>query len=225
MSDARRWSDPNSDATDSMREVMRHAQRQGPSAAQVEALTAKVLAQLPQAPVAPGAATGISLGAKLGALGLLVAGSAWWWAATREATPPPQGRTVQEQTAQLPAVTPEAVNAEPPKTAAVETSPPAEAAAPTQPSRRKQVERGVAANELQLLHTARTVRHEQPERALSLLRQHERAFPRSALAEERDALLIELLRTLDPVESAARLKAFERQHPQSPYDEALHNGE
>jgi hypothetical protein len=49
------------------------------------------------------------------------------------------------------------------------------------------------------------------------LHQHEERFPRSALREEREALLIELLRASDVDEAEARLKRFERRYPDSPY--------
>lgn len=220
MSDTRRWREPGSDTSDAMRAVMQHAQRQGPSSAQVEALTAKVLAQMPQAPIASASNTGLALGAKLGALGLLVAGSAWWWAATR--VEQPRSHTVGTQrTSQTSSGRTVGVNVPPPEAAVIEPFRPSEPPA-VRANRRKATSKSDVSNELQLLHAARIARRVQPEHALALLRQHEREYPRSTLGEERDALMIELMRNLDPAQSERRLKTFEQRYPHSPYQDALH---
>jgi len=57
-----------------------------------------------------------------------------------------------------------------------------------------------------------------------MLRRHEREYPQSAFAEEREALTIELLLYFDPLQAAQRLSAFERDHPNSPYRTRLQRG-
>jgi hypothetical protein len=70
--------------------------------------------------------------------------------------------------------------------------------------------------ELALLGPAQRSLPRDPARALELVRDHERAFPRGRLREEREVIAIEALARLGQASAAqARYERFERQFPES----------
>lgn len=238
MSLPTRWREDGSEATTELRELMRDAERQVPDAAQVEALTASVLAQLAPPPASVGdataAPTGVAAGsgAKLLVLTMLtVVGTTSWWA-LRDAAPTAKTTRSARHSVELAPASPSAPSTTPPP-AEIERRPsPAKAARsssvtpPGGPRASLTPSRSTApahdsASELELLHAARITRRYAPREALEVLRRHEHDFPNSDLREEREALIIELLQFLDPREAARRLGAFELSYPQSPYRQSL----
>lgn len=238
MSSPTRWREDGSEATTELREMMRDAERQVPDAAQVEALTASVLAQLaapPASVVETGAApTGVAAGtgAKLLALTLLtVVGTGSRWA-LRDTAPPAKPTPSSRHSVELARAAPGTPTPTPP-TIARERGPsptkaprssalasPGGARASLTPTRAVAPAHGNA-SDLELLRAARVTRRHAPREALELLRRHEHDFPSSDLREEREALIIEVLQYFDPREAARRLQAFELSYPQSPYRNSL----
>lgn len=237
MSSPVRWKDAGSEASPELRSIMQHARAQAPDAAQIEALTACVLAQQPApAPTLTaqgalstggalaGAGSGLLVLAALGAIG-----ASLWWAlpdrastsrtrrpvpaqveATEAPAPPAGGQTNRHETADAPAAAPRPAAKTGKVTRASRIQPAPAQASPT--------------GELQLLHAARAAHRRAPREALDMLRQHERDYPRSAFGEEREALMIELLLYFDPAQATERLTSFERNYPSSPYRARLQRG-
>jgi hypothetical protein len=80
-------------------------------------------------------------------------------------------------------------------------------------------------NEVGLLRQARGALSQRPERALELLRRHQREFPSSNFEQEREVIRIEALRRLGRTQEAERLgEAFEQKFPNSAHKNRLDRG-
>ena len=155
--------------------------------------------------------------------GILAAGL---WFATRPGEPPPAAPPAKPEASLVAPAVPSApaptstVN-QPPSSAAEPAPPTPEASAPTTPAP-AQAKRAPAVPEDQLLEQARSALRSNPERALSLTRQHQLDFPRGVLSQEREVIAIEALRRLGRTEEAARrTERFERLYPQSAHKRKL----
>ncbi len=231
MSSTVRWKEDGSEASPELRSMMQHARAQAPDAAQVEALTANVLAQLPAAPGALSTSAGVGLGTKLSLLtaALTALGASVWWSLPQEpASHAPHATPAHIETAKAPApaASPAGTTAPEPREAAPETAARHAVAGKATRTNRAQptLPPTSTGSELTLLHAARTAHRRAPREALEMLRQHARDYPQSAFAEEREALTIELLLYFDPVQAAQRLSEFERSYPSSPYRARLQRG-
>lgn len=220
MSAPKRWTEPDSQASDELRALMRYARARKPDEAQLASLTAAVLAELPQSRSRLSQAAASASGGKLAVLGLVVA-SAIAAAIYFSAAPVPA----------LKRTSPTLVLPQPAKTI-VEPPPAIEPVAPSDVQRRHEdhrravkpshpVGKGDASSEVSLLQAARTMRAAAPERALNLLREHASRFPDSVFSEEREALRIEILQRIHPEEAARRLRDFDRRFPSSVYRQRI----
>jgi hypothetical protein len=237
MSSRVRWKDDGSRATPELREIMRQARREVPDDARVEALTTHVLARLtppPTSATGAGSAQGAGLAASIkllviAALGVALGASVWW--ALPDRTPPLETKATRAPVAEhamapsvVPASVPEAVPTPPAPARRERALPTAKSADRTRMLRTGEPDRVGKGRELALLHAARSARRRAPSEALEMLRQHERYFPQSDFAEEREALMIELLFYFDPPAASTRLSAFELRYPHSPYRARLRSG-
>lgn len=76
---------------------------------------------------------------------------------------------------------------------------------------------GTEQEELRQLEVAQRTLGEDPTRALVLMRRHAQSYPKSWLAEERDALIVRAYLSLrDPVRANAALALFKTRYPESP---------
>lgn len=232
MSSPVRWKEDGSEASPELRSMMQHARAQAPDAAQVEALTANVLAQLPAAPGALSTSAGVGMGTKLSLLAaaLTALGASVWWSLPQQepASHAPSATPAQVETAKAPApaANPTSATAPEPSAAAPETTASRAVTGKATRANRAQpvLPPSITGSELALLHAARAAHRRTPRQALEMLRRHERDYPESAFAEEREALTIELLLYFAPVQAAQRLSAFERSYPSSPYRARLQRG-
>jgi hypothetical protein len=229
-----------------LRALMEHAAAEGPSAAQLAALSASVKAELAQA---AGASSGVSVGVKLpwAALGAgaalgsaLVACAALLWGRPTQHLP-----AVQQHDPQLPASLQPALRQPAPGLALApldgdepRPSAPAPAAPHGAPAQRRRT-RSAPARAPAPTADAPLARAVTPEptlllRARSALAAHDLATARDALAEhardhaegqfreEREALAIELLAlSRDEPALRARAASFAARYPHSPYRERL----
>jgi TolA-binding protein len=89
---------------------------------------------------------------------------------------------------------------------------------------------GTEQEELRQLEAAQRALNEDPARALALMQRHTKAYPRSWLAEERDALLFRTYLALrDAAHAHAALAQFKQRYPESPQlrqlERALHESD
>ncbi len=181
-------------------------------------------------------AGGLSVAAKVIGVGAIVAtGSAGLWMLQTEPEPP-RAVTPIEAPAQVVESAPVAPALEPksepePEAAGVESEGadvlaererlrPVEKKAPRPAS----VKQPVQSTELGLLGPARQALKNNPRRALSLAKQHERQYPRGQLAQEREVIMIEALKRLGQKDQAtSRGKQFEEQFPESAHQKKVHD--
>jgi hypothetical protein len=247
MTEPLRWKEPGSDASSELRALMKYARTRTPDAAQAAALTEAVLAQLPtSAPATLGTGALGSSSTKLialaGAAALGAALGVIWYAAQPAAPQRPPAAQPSRAVSVLPPPTvppsaPGQIERAEPELAPEPPALPAPVARRGEATRERG-KRGSARpapetrtsasddarsaqRELELLHEARRARRTSAQAALTLLREHEQAFPESRFREEREALLIEQLQQIDPTEAAARRAEFERRYPQSAYRRGL----
>ncbi len=247
MSGPMRPRGPDSTTSPELRAVIRYARTKVPDAARVEALTKAVLAQLPAQAPAPVMAVAKGVGAwssaklaTLAVLAALAAATAAVLYGSDAQSPPPSAKVAPAVSAATPAPTSPPQTSSPAEvTSPLENAPVATDGTPPlqnseRPARRApRIERvrsarpavesapGNGADELELLQAARLARRSSQQRALELLREHEQRYPESTFREEREALLIELLKRVDPAQAAARLSDFDARYPHSAYRRAL----
>jgi hypothetical protein len=226
--DPPRLTEPGSGASAELRSLFEQAERDLPTAADLARLQAKlgpVLDAPPAAPPAPGMSTFGKVGLGLLGGGVLMAGV--WLAARRDTPPPfpsakPPATVAAPTTPSVPA--PAVAPAAPAETtgAAEPSAPPVAAASPRAEAPSAPAKRSPAVSEDQLLEQARGALRGNPERALSLARQHQLDFPNGVLSQEREVIAIEALRRLGRTEEAARrTERFERLYPQSAHQRKL----
>jgi hypothetical protein len=218
-------------SSSSLSELMRAAEKDVGTDAQLARLSARLGAVLgPPAAVAAGtSAVGLAAGAKLGlgVVALLVAGGGVWLLSTAQPVPPPVPPSQPAAPVALPAppalVAPPAPVAPPPQ---VEARPetPAPEAAPTPAPAPKAVEKPEAAplSEAELLEQARSALRSDPARALARANQHASRFPGGALVQEREVIAIKALRQLGrTAEAERRAEAFAKAFPGSAFGRKL----
>jgi hypothetical protein len=225
-----RWSDPSSDVDPVLRSVLRYGGELGPDSSQLQRLLRATEAGTTPAAVSRRARTSRRWATVL-AVGLAAAfsGAAWarfaghWGAPPQEPAPAPSLAPPRGAPASRPASFPAAPP--PASIASIEPIPVASptAKAPPVPSARPETLPAPSAEQdAALLQQARAAVSRDPARALTLTRDHQVRFAASALAEERQALLIEALFRLGRRDEAAReLEAFEAHYPRSPYRRRL----
>jgi hypothetical protein len=215
-----RWSDPaERDVPRGMRSALDAARADGPSAEQLERLLARV-APGGAAPAGPAAgAGGVSAVLKGSSVIALLAIGYAAWIGLRAPEAPAVARPIAPQQAPVAAPAPAA-----PAPAPLAREP----AAPTE-ERSTRAARAVhapepppaprgATDEIALLSRAKRAIAATPGRALALLDQHEREFPRGTFVEEREALAIEALHAAGRGDQARRkLAAFRERYPGSAY--------
>jgi hypothetical protein len=226
--DPPRLFEPSSGASDELRNLFEHAQRDVPTPAQLASLEAKlgpILDAPPPAPAAPAAPSLAKIGLGLLGGGALVAGV--WLAMGRDAPPPspvkPAATAATPAAPPAPSIPAEAAPSEPAASPSALAPPSAHApaASPAQVTGTT-AKRAPAIPEPELLERARGSLRSSPERALSLTRQHQLDFPNGVLAQEREVIAIEALRRLGRTEEAARRRErFERLYPQSAHQRKL----
>jgi outer membrane biosynthesis protein TonB len=227
--DPQRLLDSSDPATAGLRDVMRAAQRDVGTDAQLARMSARLGAVLaPAAVVATGAAAlgGASkLGgsAKLGlvTVALIAAGGGAWLLSTSQPAPPPVPTpsppvAVVAPVAPLPEPivappaapsTPQADSAQPPATT------PKPADKPTPPAQ---------LSEAELLEQARSALKTDPARALARANQHAARFPGGALVQEREVIAIKALRQLGRTADAdSRSESFVKAFPGSAFGRKL----
>ncbi len=243
-----RWSDHGAEGVPSgVREALRDASVDGPSAAQLERLVAGVIApdaransEIARLVIGGKNTTSLAMKLAVGVLSmLLVSGLALWaWPTTRSvptAAPaqPSEGSRVAQSKA-LPRVNaPIAIPAsrvagpapevpvEPTEAHARKTKAKA-ALAPSAPNTHVRASRRGSADEIALLQRAKRALPAKPTRALALLEKHAHEFPQGSFTEEREALAIEAF-FADGRGSQARaqLAAFRARYPHSAYRRRL----
>jgi hypothetical protein len=211
--------DPSSEAPESLRSLLRSAKSDLPTTADLARLEAK-LGPLMSGGGAPPTAPGLSGLGKAGVAvlgGLLVAGGVYL--STRPAPPTP-GTTpaspaVREPPSPATEIAPAPVAPDTASSTATEPSGSAQGApSTTRPA--TGAARPSLVPEDQLLERARRALASDPNRALSLTREHARTYPSGVLAQEREVIAIEALRRLGRgSEADARRGTFEQRYPQS----------
>lgn len=231
MSELKRWAENGSEVDAVLRSVVRYGQQQGPGPAELQRLL-RVAAPTaaPRLRPRPARAFFVSVASGLAAA---LGGLAWAsYVVSRPASPSEPEREVptsarpasgSAKSRPLPQTSPApSQSLTPPEVGAPPRLAPASAAlAPS--TRALGDQRAVSAErDAALLQQARLAVALEPQRALSLIRDHEVHFPSSALGEERSALQIEALSRLGRADEAERRFAkFEAQFPRSPYRRRL----
>jgi hypothetical protein len=213
--------DPSSEAPESLRSLLRSAKSDLPSAADLARLEAKLGPLMSGGGVQPTTSGLSGLGkAGIAALGgLLVAGGVYL--STRPAPPTPGTPPAPPALREPPAPATEIVPAPapvPPDTASSTATEPSGSAhgAPGTARTATGAARPSLVPEDQLLERARRALASDPNRALSLTREHARTYPSGVLAQEREVIAIEALRRLGRgSEADARRGTFEQRYPQS----------
>jgi hypothetical protein len=181
-------------------------------------------------PSGTGAGTGTNtavLGKVLGAVAVVAAaGGVAYWLSQEDTRPAPIERA-SEQPSVPPGEPEKAIPAKPPlpestemvEEAAEPEAPAARSVETSQPSvtrPRASAPKKALPTEAELLEAARRALDSNPQRALGLIRQHERRFPNGMLAQEREVLEIAALKKLGR-EQAAEQKAedFKKEFPGS----------
>jgi hypothetical protein len=237
MSPPNRWVRSDSEVEPVLRAVMRYAQSQAPTHAQIAKITQRVLAHAPSSPPPkrffwrrPSAFASMLLV-------LLVGGGAFGaWAVvkvqrSRGASSPPA-----PSVSSMPRVPVARAGTNRPRAAQTSDQPtpaPRPSANPVDQQRgvgsmpsqsapavstRPDAGRAQPGDEIALLQHARRLVSSDPVAALALTMQHETAYPRSNFGEERSALQIEaLFRAGHRAQAAQRFSEFERRYPRSAY--------
>jgi hypothetical protein len=217
--------DASSEAPESLRSLLRSAKSDLPTGADLARLEAKLGPLLSGGGAAATATSGLSgLGkAGLAALGgLVVAGGLYL--TTRPApeqpiAPPAPLSSPREAPAPAIETAPTPAPVAPDDAASGTTTEPSKPASEGTPGTARTAT-GAARPSLvpedQLLERARRALASDPNRALSLTREHARSYPSGVLAQEREVIAIEALRRLGRGDEAdARRGTFEQRYPQS----------
>jgi hypothetical protein len=227
------------DSDAELRELMRYTQAQGaPSEARIDALTARVLAQL-AAPGSepPSAGAALSSAAKwlIGAALILTLGAVAyrWTGATRvpeparkthaavTASPDPRPQPAPIAALSAEQTAPHEPLAQKPE-AREQTRTRAKPLASKQGFPSAPAKPADLSAEVALLQRARRVLPAEPQAALALAAQHRREHPAGMFAEEREAIAVEALwRTGDVEQATTRLRALLLAYPRSTYRERL----
>jgi TolA-binding protein len=212
MTDDRRWLEASSEADDALRELLGSAERDDPSAAELESLTARLAPQLGGGPSLPPSApaagsTGAVAAAKIG-VAIVVIGAAGWLALrSPERSARPLDRAL-DQLSLYAAAPPPPIPAPAAVASAAATS-----SAPT-PSASAQAEREDELSLIQRAHAA--LRSGQAASALELTQEHAKTYPRGVLGQEREVIAVEALQRLGRYgEARSRGDAFLRVFPKS----------
>jgi hypothetical protein len=230
------------DAADGeVRELMRYAQAQGtPSSARVEALTARVLAELNTPQPEPVRRTfGVAYAKWLIGIAIIVglgASVPRWMKPERTQVQVPTARAAAKRASE-PRPAPSSVlraqeGGQTPHEAPTQAPLPQARERPREPIKRlasKPAFPGALleaaadpAEEVALLQRARRALVAEPQAALALATQHWREHPAGMFTEEREAIAVEALwRTGDVGRAAARLRAMLLAYPRSTYRERL----
>lgn len=224
MSEPKRWSENGSEVDAVLRSVVRYGQRQAPTPEQLQRILRGAAAARP-VPRRPARAFFVAV-----ASGLAAALGGLSWAQYGLPDPPP----ASERDAPLvspppPKPAPPAARVAPPLASATPAVEPPATSAPAPSGRSPTVSTTLSAappasdqRDAALLQQARSALVNEPQRALTLLRDHAVHFPSSALGEERSALQIEALVRLGRGDEARqRWDAFESHFPRSPYRRRL----
>jgi hypothetical protein len=227
-----------------LRELLLYAQTQGrPSPARVEALTARVLAELGQAaagePDAPSTESvpspaaalrltawpwlaGLGLALVLGAGAYVLIGAESDGARTRKAAPRPARSERAEPSPPVERTTTAAPPPAPAPAPAQRAPDQGKLATRAEPRVRRAEPAADPAAEVALLQRARRALASEPAEALGLIAEHGRDYPDGMFREEREALAVEALWRAGQGERATRrLAAMLRRYPRSPYRERL----
>jgi hypothetical protein len=226
--DPSRLSDPSAPA--GLRDVLRAAQADVGTDAQLARLAERLGPMLgPAVPPAP-VAVGLSGAAKLGLAGLaliVAGGGAWLVSASHPAGPPPAPTPTHAVTPPAAVVKPPVVSATPepapplseatvgdakppPVVASVPAKLPEKPTPPAQPS------------EAELLEQARAAMKGDPARALQRANEHAARFPGGVLVQEREVIAIQALRKLGrSAEAERRAQAFAKAFPGSAFARKL----
>jgi hypothetical protein len=242
--DPKRWSAEGSGAPRELQDLLRQARNDLPSTTELAAMglfTPHVPG--PISGTSQGASTGtstsgtisaakVALIAKIGAVGLGLAGAGVWWVASSEAIDQ-SGSTESQPRATTPmAAAPTQQRAEQPDPARAEPSPeeitaPALASTPIATSARNDA-RGPAEaskalpSEASLLERAQTLLRSDPARALALAERHATLYPSGHLVQEREVIRIEALRKLGRTDQAAKAgRDFARDFPDSAHKKKI----
>lgn len=221
--DPTRLAEPGSEASSELQRLLSSAQRDLPNTTELARLEAK-LGPLLDSPVEPPPSSGSALGKV--AIGLVAAGATvgGLWLALRP-EPPKSPAPTPGETATVTvsgSVEPPPAALPPVETSAAPSVAPLPSAAPRAEAGQPTAKRSSGIAEDQLLEQARSALRSDPQRALSLTRQHQLDFPRGALSQEREVIAIEALRRLGRTEEAARrTERFERLYPQSAHQRKL----
>lgn len=207
MSDPERWLFSD-DAPEGMRQMLLDAKAAVPSAADKAALGAKI--------GIAGSGLWLSPLMKTLAIGAVVAGGGLLYGVSREPETlhGPIAMSASSSTEQAAVESPD-VAPIPSTTETAEAE--AEATQPTSPQAVKAPSIGAKKpSEAQLLSQARASLENDPAKALNLIAQHQRLYPRGVLTEEREVLKVRALQKTgreDAAEQEAR--EFRKQHPDS----------
>ncbi len=214
-------------ASGSLGELMRAAERDVGSAAQLSRLSARLGAVLaPPVAVAAGSA-GLGVAAKLGlgAAAIIAAGGGAWLLSTYQpALPPtPSPLVVSAPVAPVAPVAADPARLAPP---AVVTPAPVESpqasATPVTPELKNKPVPPAQLSEAELLEQARLALKSDPARALSSANAHAARFPGGALVQEREVIAIKALRQLGrTAEADRRTEAFAKAFPGSAFARKL----
>jgi hypothetical protein len=222
----------SSEAPESLRSLLRSAKSDLPTAAELARLEAKLGPLLAGGGGSSPAAPGMSgLGkAGLAALGgLVVAGGLYL---TTRPAPPVPGAVPAPPSGVREAPKP-VIETAPAPVAPAPVAPDTASGSVTEPSKPVTDAAGTARTttgsarpslvpEDQLLEKARRTLASDPNRALSLTREHARTYPNGVLAQEREVIAIEALRRLGrSSEADARRGTFEQRYPQSAHRRKL----
>ena len=210
-----------------LRDVLRAAEQDLGSDAQVARLAERLGTVLaaPAATTAAGsgasAATGVGAAGKIGAgvLALMVAGGGAWLLSSAPSAEPP---APQPALPAAPLAPPAAEAPEPPPIEAVPSAAPPPSAA--EPPRAPPVtpEPPPPISEAELLEQARSALKSDPARALSRANQHASRYPAGALVQEREVIAIKALRALDrDAEAERRAESFAKAYPGSAFARKL----
>lgn len=224
--DIQRWADEASGVEDWLRDVLRDAAHETPSAAQLDKLVAAVDTAL-RTPSSPSPSPSFWIAAGC-ASALLLAAGAWLLHGHDQSIPqPPAAAPTLHPT---PEPEPESVTVAAPAPPAPPVAPPPAASPPKHTQRVRSAPAPLAtpvpaadpALEVLLLRDAKRALVPAPERARELLLEHQHKYPQGAFVEEREALMVELLlRQGDTRQATLRAAEFRKRFQGSAYQRRL----
>lgn len=225
--DPPRLLDSSDPASAGLREVMRAAERDVGTDAQLARMSARLGAVLapPAAVAASAGAAGLSTAAKLGlgAAALIVAGGGAWLLSTDQPAPPPVPASSSPKLAvPVAPATPVPEHVSSPAAAAATQAALPEAPSATAPKLGDRPVPPSQPTEAELLEQARSALKSDPARALARANAHAARFPGGALVQEREVIAIKALRQLGrTAEADGRAAAFAKAFPGSAFARKL----